>query len=324
MTIPKQLQKLKDASVREGFGAAMVELGSKPEIVALSADLSESLKLDAFKDKYPDKYIEVGIAEQNMAGVATGLALEGMIPFSCTFASFQPMRNLDQIRSSICITNANVKLVSSHAAFSFPGDGVQIQALEDIAIMRTLPNMTVLVPADAFQARELTLQAASHVGPVYLRLGRANVPSISLNPLTDQELFTPTQMGKGQILRQGGDATIIACGYMVNNALKAAEILQEQGMYVGVVNMHTIKPIDVELIKEISQHTRRIITIEEHQTIGGLGGAVAEVLATLTNSPKLTMIGVNDSFGDTARDVEWLWQQHGLTPEQIAATIIHE
>lgn len=320
----KTLQKLKDAAIRNGFGAAMLDLGSKKDVVALSADLSESLALNDFKQNYPEKYIEVGISEQNMAGVAAGLALEGMVPFSCTFAAFQPMRNLDQIRTSICIQNANVKMISSHAGFSFPGDGIQIQVLEDLAIMRSLPNTTVLVAADALQARELTLQAYNHQGPVYLRLGRSPVTSIEFNDLVDKDLLAPVKIGKAQLLRQGSDAAIIACGYMVNNALLAAEMLKEQGVYVSVVNMHTIKPLDIEALEEIAANHRKIITVEEHQIHGGLGSAVAEFLAQSSNPPKLKIIGVADSFGDTAKNIDTLWKTHGLTASQIAQAVLNE
>lgn len=322
--LAKNLQKLKDAAIRNGFGAAMAEIGSDPKVVALSADLSESLALGEFKEQYPERYVEVGIAEQNMIGVAAGLGLEGMIPFACTFACFQPMRNLDQIRTSVCIQNANVKMISSHAGFSFPGDGIQIQALEDIAIMRALPNTVVLIPADALQARELTLQAYKHIGPTYLRLGRSSVPSFGFSDLVDKELLTETEIGKAQLLRQGSDAAIIACGYMVENALQAAELLKAEGVYVSVINMHTIKPLDTATLAEVALHHKKIITVEEHQLNGGLGSAVAEFLATQSGSPKLTMIGVNDSFGDTAADVEWLWQKHGLMPDQIAKVILNE
>lgn len=322
--VTKTLQKLKDAAIRAGFGAAMLELGSNKDVVALSADLSESLALNDFKQNYPEKYIEVGIAEQNMIGVAAGLALEGMVPFSCTFAAFQPMRNLDQIRTSVCIQNANVKMISSHAGFSFPGDGIQIQVLEDIAIMRSLPNMVVLVAADALQARELALQAYQHKGPVYLRLGRSPTPSIESSNLIDKDLIAPLEIGKAQLLKQGSDAAIIACGYMVNNALLAAEMLQKQGIYVSVVNMHTIKPLDTEALKEIAANHRKIITVEEHQVNGGLGSAVAEFLAQTPNSPKLKIIGVEDSFGDTAKSIDYLWQKHGLTAGQIAQAVINE
>jgi transketolase len=318
-------KKLIDAAIRDGFGKGIADLAAQdPHVLALTADLSESLKLEHFIEKYPERFIEVGIAEQNMAGIAAGLALEGFIPFACTFACFQPMRNLDQIRTSICIMNANVKLISSHAGFSFPGDGVQIQALEDIAITRTLPNMTVVVPADAEQAYALTQQIAKVAGPVYMRLGRAATPTLSQSDLIDTDIYNPIQLGKAQILQRGGDAMIIANGYMVHNALLAAQLLKERGFYVGVVNMHTIKPLDKETIVEVAQHTGHIFTVEEHQVNGGLGSAVAEVLATLpTARSQLHIVGVEDSFGDTAKDLNYLWKQHGLDAESIALRILN-
>lgn len=301
-------------SIRDGFGAGLLKLGeANPKVVALTADLGESVRMHEFAQKYPERFFEMGIAEQNMAVVAAGLALEGFTPFAGSFASFQPYRNLDQIRTSICIMNANVKLVSSHAGFSYPADGVQIQALEDIAIMRVLPNMTVVVPADAKQAESLTMQIAEHVGPVYLRIGRAETLEVVGPDVT---------LGKAQLLRQGSDLTIIACGYMVNQALQVAEALAQQGKQARVLNMHTIKPIDREAVLAAAHETKSIVTVEEHQTAGGLGAAVAECLADAGVAVQLKIIGVRDSFGDTAQTIEQLWTKYGLDSDSILQQIL--
>lgn len=301
-------------SIRDGFGAGLSKLGEiNPKVLALTADLGESVRMQEFAGKYPERFVEMGIAEQNMAAVAAGLALEGYIPFTGSFASFQPYRNLDQIRTSICIMNANVKLVSSHAGFSYPADGVQIQALEDVAVMRVLPNMTVVVPADAKQAESLTMQIADHVGPVYLRIGRAETPELSGPEVT---------LGKAQLLRQGSDLTLIACGYMVSQALQVADTLAKQGMQVRVLNIHTIKPIDRDAVLAAAHETKSIVTIEEHQITGGLGAAVAECLADGGVAAKLKIIGVRDVFGDTAQTIDQLWTRYGLDSDSILQQIL--
>lgn len=309
-------------AMRDGFGKGLLELGAhNPKVVALTADLGESLKMNGFSEKYPQRFFEIGIAEQNMAGIAAGLALEGYIPFAGTFSCFQPMRNLDQVRTSICIMNANVKLVSSHGSFSFPADGVQIQAFEDVAIMRTLPNMRVLVPADWQQAQLMTQWAAELDGPVYLRIGRSAASVLSESDLIDKNVFTQPEFGRAQWLRRGGDAAIVATGYMVANALEAASQLAEEGIHVSVLNMHTIKPLDIDTIVELSNYTKHIFTVEELQVAGGLGGAVAEVLAQQPSHARLKMIGIEDKFGDTASTQAELWELHGLMPQQIAQTV---
>jgi transketolase len=231
------------------------------------------------------------------------------------------MRNLDQIRSSICIMNLPVKIASSHAGFSYAADGVQIQALEDIAIMRSLPNMKVLVPGDAAQAAQMVGMAIDVPGPVYIRLGRAKTESIEGHKLVDTEVFSPIEFGRAQMLRRGSDATIIATGYTVMLALKAAAELAQRGIHVTVINMHTIKPIDAEEVKRAAAETRRILTIEEHQVTGGLGGAVAEVLASCGLHCKLDIMGVNDEFGRTAREESELWELKGLNISNVIAKI---
>jgi transketolase len=307
------INQLTNKPIRDGFGTGLLKLGAtNPKVLALTADLRESVRMHHFAEKYPEHFFELGIAEQNMAAVAAGLGLEGMIPFIGTFACFQPYRNLDQIRTSICIMNSNVKIVSSHAGFSYPADGIQIQALEDVGIMRLLPNMTVIVPADAAQAESLTLQAADYFGPVYLRLGRSETPNVS-----DEDPI----LGKAQVIKKGGDVTIIACGYMVNQALLAAEQLAEANIHARVINMHTIKPLDAEAVIAAAHETKAIITIEEHQITGGLGSAVAECLAAVNIHTKLKMLGVHDAFGDTAETVEQLWALHGLDVDSIVAAV---
>jgi transketolase len=318
----KQDKKTSAKSLRDGFGEGLLALGkSDSRVVALTADLGESVRMHHFAQAYPQRFIEVGIAEQNMMGIAAGLALSGKVPFTGSFACFQPMRNLDQIRTSVCIMNLPVKIVSSHAGFSFAADGVQIQALEDIAIMRTLPNMEVYVPADAEQASLITQKMATTPSPSYLRLGRSETEILSQSKLVDQELFTPTELGQAQHLQSGGDATIIACGYMVVLALQAAAELRQQGIYAGVINMHTIKPIDQEAIINAASQTGRIVTVEEHQVTGGLGSAVGEVALANQIPVKLKMIGVNDQFGDTAKTTAELWREKGLTVENIINSV---
>lgn len=257
-------------ATREGFGEAMLELGKRNKsIVALSGDLRESLRMAEFGKAYPERFIEVGVAEQNMAGVAAGMALCGKIPFICSFAVFSPGRNWDQIRVSIAYTNANVKIIGGHAGIMVGEDGATHQALEDIALMRALPNMVVVVPADYEQAKKATMALADYVGPAYMRLTRPKAP-----------VFTggsPFQIGKAQVIKEGRDITIFACGPLVYQALLAAQEFDES-VDVEVVNVHTIKPLDVETIVRSAKKTGREITLEDHQINGGLGGAIAEVL----------------------------------------------
>lgn len=309
-------------TTRDGFADGLMHLGEHvKEVVALTADLGKSVGMEDFEKEYPQRFFQIGIAEQNMAGIAAGLALEGYIPFMSSFASFQPMRNLDQIRTSICIMDTNVKIVSSHAGFSYAGDGIQIQTLEDIAVMRSLPNMQVLVPADAEQAAQMVKLMAKHTGPQYIRLGRAPLPKLSGYVGVDPDSFEETEIGKAQVLRPGGDAVIIATGVMVFIALDAAAQLASQGVHVQVLNMHTIKPLDVQAVLSAAEATGRIVTVEEHQAAGGLGSAVSEVLATSDIHCRQRIVAVQDQFGETSRDNADLYTSRGLTVENVVSKV---
>lgn len=300
-------------SIRDGFGEGLLVAGAKHKnILALSADLTESVRMHKFAEKFPERFRNTGIQEQNMAAVAAGLALEGFVPFIGSFANFQPGRNLDQIRTSICMMNANVKIISSHAGFSYGEDGITVQALEDVAIMRTLPNMHVLIPADANQAAEMVGWVAEIEGPVYLRLGRAVTPVL---PKTDDFKF-----GKGQLLQDGDAVTVIASGYMVEKALQAAKELEGKGTSVRVINMHTIKPLDKEIIIKAAKETMGIVVAEESQKAGGLGSAVAEVLAEIPGCPPMRFVAVEDQFGESGTQAE-LMESRGLTVASIVSKI---
>ena len=297
---------------REGFGEAMVELGRRNKsVVALSGDLRESLRMVEFGKAYPERFIEVGVAEQNMAGVGAGLALCGKIPFLCSFAVFSPGRNWDQIRVSVAYTNANVKIIGGHAGISVGQDGATHQALEDIALMRALPNMIVVAPCDAEQAKKATMAMADHVGPVYMRLTRPNT-AIFTSPSAHFEI------GKAQILREGKEVTLVACGPLVYQALLAADGLQGV-IDVEVINMHTIKPLDVETLLKSVKKTGKVVTLEDHQINGGLGSAVAEVLGERLPT-KIKRMGMMDRFGESG-DSTALLAKYGLDKKGIIKTI---
>ncbi|HDQ22602.1 MAG TPA: transketolase family protein [Candidatus Uhrbacteria bacterium] len=299
-------------SCRDGFGEAILELGKKnKKAVVVSADLAESTRCLEFSKKYPNRFFEVGVAEQNMAGVAAGLALEGFIPFICSFAVFSPGRNWEQIRVSVCYNNANVKLVSSHAGLNVGEDGATHQALEDIAIMRVLPNMIVIAPCDYLETKKAVMSAAKIKGPVYIRYGREKAPVISTK--------SKFQIGKANIMRQGKDITIIACGSMVYEALLAAEELAKQKIQAEVINCHTIKPIDKAIIIKSAKKTKRVITIEEHQVNGGLGSAVAEVLSQNYPAP-MKIMGMPDKFGESGT-AKQLLDKYNLNSEGIIYAI---
>lgn len=303
-----------NASTREGFGQAMVELGEKNKnVVALCADLTESLRLTAFKNSFPERFVEVGVAEQNLVGVSAGLALAGKIPFAGSFAVFSPGRSWDQLRVSVCYSNLNVKIIGGHAGLTVGPDGATHQALEDIAMTRVLPNLTVVVPCDAEQTRAATHAIAKHVGPCYLRLGRDKTPTIT-------KPDTPFTLGKAQVLEEGSDVTIIACGVMVAAALAAAKsIRQYNKIKVRVINLHTIKPLDKSVIVKAAMETKCIVTAEEHQMAGGMGSAVAELLSEHYPVP-IIRVGVKDTFGESGQSQELL-TKYGLTQNDIEKAV---
>ncbi|MFH0873877.1 MAG: transketolase C-terminal domain-containing protein [Candidatus Komeilibacteria bacterium] len=296
-------KKIKSESTRQGFGRGLLRAAKLDKrVVALTADLAESTQVQAFARQFPARFFDVGVAEQNLAGVAAGLALAGKIPFMTSYAVFSPGRNWDQIRVSIAYNQANVKIVSTHAGLNVGADGATHQALEDIALMRVLPNLTVVVPADSRQAEQATLALARKKGPSYLRLTRSATPVI----FTDKSDFT---IGKVQILQEGGDATIIACGPLVYQSLLAARQLAAEGLRAAVINCHTIKPLDEAAIVRWAKQTRAIVTVEEHQRAGGLGSAVAEMLARRLPTVQ-EFVAVDDSFGQSGTPEELLRAYH--------------
>lgn len=297
-------------ATREAYGQALEALGAANEnVVVLDADLSKSTKTNLFQKKFPERFFDMGIAEQNMMGVAAGFAATGKVPFASTFAVFATGRAYDQIRNTICYPRLNVKIAATHAGITVGEDGGSHQALEDINLMRGLPNMTVLVPADGPEAYKAVMAAAAYDGPVYIRLGRSAVPTVT-DPDADFVI------GKGKLLREGTDVTLIACGMMVAVALDAAELLAAEGVNAAVIDMSTIKPIDRALICEWAEKTGVVVTAEEHNIIGGLGSAVSEMLALECPTP-LEMVGVEDVFGESGTAAA-LVEKYGLTKEHIA------
>lgn len=287
-------------STRDGFGLGLLQAAAQDSrVVGVSADLTESTRMQWFKDQYPDRFFQVGVAEQNLIGVAAGLALGGFRPFAASYACFSPANSWGVIRTSVCYNYVPVVVVGGHAGLVTGEDGATHQSLEDMALMSALPNMTVIVPADAEEARKATLACVHQDGPVYLRTSKFNT-----NPLTDAA--SPFIIGKANTLKMGSIATIITCGSMVSEALKAAHILAEQQIDVRVINMHTIKPIDRETILLAATQTRAIMTLEDHQVNGGLGSAVATVLATEYVHIPFKMMGVTDEFGESGPAAELL------------------
>ncbi len=300
--VPLHHDKFEEIPPRDGFGQGLLELGkTNPDVVALCGDLVESTRVQAFAEAYPERYFEMGVAEQNMAGVAAGLALSGKIPFISSYAVFSPGRNWDQIRVSICYSGANAKIVGAHAGISVGPDGATHQALEDVAITRVLPNMVVVVPTDSVEAKKATLAIAKHVGPCYIRFGREKTPVIT-------KAETPFELGKALPILAGDDVTIIANGQMVYRAMMAAKQLEGK-ISVGVLNMHTVKPIDAKAIIDAAKQTGAIVTAEEHQIIGGLGSAVAEVLGDHHPVP-LERVGIMDTFGESGKPEELMEHYH--------------
>lgn len=307
--------KLENKPTRDGFGRGLVEAGKKnSDVVALTADLAESTRVEWFAKEFPDRFIEVGVAEQNLATVASGMANVGKIPFITSYATFSPGRNWEQIRTTICINDVPVKIVGNHAGLTVGPDGATHQALEDIAIMRALPNMTVVVPADMHQAHVATLAIAESGKPAYLRLGRSGVPAF-----TTPE--SPFEIGKAQIVYspESPDVTIVACGSLVYEALQAAKILEQEGIHAEVINMHTIKPYDRETLIQSVKKTGAVVTAEEHQIAGGLGSATVEVLAEEFPVP-VEYVGVRDQFGQTG-DPDELMKYYNVDRDAIMVAV---
>ncbi|BCB95091.1 transketolase [Dissulfurispira thermophila] len=302
-----------DIATRDAYGAALAELGKRnSRIVVLDADLSGSTKTAKFAKAFPDRFFNMGISEQDMIGTAGGLSLTGKIPFASTFAIFETGRAWEQIRQTICYSRLNVKLVATHAGITVGEDGASHQALEDVALMRVLPNMVVIVPSDGFETRQVIDAIAEYEGPVYVRLGRAKVPAV----MPPDYKF---EIGKAYKFRIGSDVNIIASGIMVSAALQAKEILIKEGIDVGVINMSTIKPLDTQALLEAAKNSNLIITAEEHSIIGGLGGAVSEFLSE--NHPiTVKRIGIKDTFGGSGKPDELL-KLYGLTAEDIVKTV---
>jgi transketolase len=289
--------KLEMVPTRMGFGKGLVEAGDKDKrVMALCCDLTESTQVHLFAQKYPDRYIEIGIAEQNMICVAAGLALQGKIPFVTSYATFGPGRNNEQIRTAVCISNLPVKIGGMHAGVSVGPDGMTHQALEDIALMRVLPRMIVIVPCDALESQKATLAATFNNQPTYLRFGREKTPVFTTAD-------TPFEIGKALILREGKDVAIVGCGPLLYNSLLAAEELSKEGIECMVVNSHTVKPLDEKTIIEAAQKTGAVVSVEEHQITGGLGSAIAECLAKNYPVPQ-EFIGAQDRFGESGQPDE--------------------
>ncbi len=310
------MNKKQMANPRDAYGETLVELGGKYEnIVVLDADLSKSTKTILFAKKYPERFFEMGIAEANMISAAAGLASCGKIPFASTFAVFATGRVYDQIRIDVAYSEANVKIFATHGGISVGKDGASHQMIEDLTLMRVLPNMTVLAPSDATQTRRLVELMATTEGPMYARIGRANAPV-----LYKKEDLKDIEIGKGFTIRDGSDMTIIACGTMVDQAVDAWEQLSKQGISARVIDMHTIKPLDETLVLKSAQQTNAVLTIEEHSVIGGLGGAVSEVIAENRLSVPFKRMGVQDIFCESGEPEE-LFEKYGLSTPHIVKNV---
>jgi len=305
--------ELKPTPTRDGFGEELVALGKvNPDIVVTSGDLEDATRAEYFKKEFPDRFFNLGISEQDVIGTAAGLSTQGYVAFATSFAVFLTNRAYDMIRLDVCYNNLNVKLVASHGGVTVGEDGASAQCLEDFAIMRVLPNMRVICPADYIEAKKATRAITKTLGPFYMRTSRAPLPIIT----KEEDAFV---IGKANILRAGKHATVIACGAMVSEALSAAEKLKHEGIDLKVVNMHTIKPIDVEMIVNSAKETGAIVTAEEHQVAGGLGSAVAEVLGQHYPCP-MEMVGVKDSFGESGSPAQ-LMAHYGLKDVDIVMAV---
>ena len=308
--------EIEQVATRNGFGEGLLEAGKRDEqVVALCCDLTESTKTHLFANEFPERFVQIGVAEQNLASVASGMAAMGKIPFITSYAMFSPGRNWEQIRTTIAYNNANVKIVGSHAGVSVGPDGATHQAIEDMAIMRAVPNMTVIAPADVHEARKVTLAAAKHEGPIYFRLGRSNTSVVT----TEETEF---EIGKAQVMFSRDESLekkvgIISTGSLLYNALMAAQELQTAGIGVTVLHMATIKPMDTEAVAKLAAEHDAILTVEEHQVAGGMGSAVAEFLSA-TNPTKISMIGIQDQFGQSGEPDE-LIAHYGMDVPSIVA-----
>ena len=308
------MSEVKKIATRESYGNALTELGKKHEdVVVLDADLAAATKTGIFKKAFPERHIDCGIAESNMIGVAAGLAATGMVPFASSFAMFAAGRAFEQVRNSVGYPKLNVKIGATHAGISVGEDGATHQCNEDIALMRTIPGMVVINPSDDVEARAAVEAAYEHQGPVYMRFGRLAVPVINDGP--DYKF----EIGKGVTLREGKDVTIIATGLPVSNSLEAAEKLAADGIDAKVINIHTIKPLDEELVVAAAKETGKVVTVEEHSVIGGLGSAVCDVLAAQAPT-KVLKIGINDTYGESGPAVE-LVKKYGLDADSIYAKV---
>lgn len=308
----KEIQSTGQKDTRSGFGDGIVEAARKnPNVVALTADLAGSLKLNQFIKEFPERFIQVGIAEANMIGIAAGLTIGGKIPFTTTFANFSTGRVYDQIRQSVAYSGKNVKICASHAGLTLGEDGATHQILEDIGMMKMLPGMTVIVPCDYNQTKAATMAVAEHEGPVYLRFGRPSWPIFT-------SATEPFQIGKAQQFSEGSDVTIFACGHMVWKAIEAGRILEEKGRSVEVINIHTIKPLDTEAVLRSIRKTRCAVTVEEHNIIGGLGDAIAQAASREFPIP-IEYVGTKDTFGESGTPTQLL-TKYGLdTPNIVEA-----
>jgi len=299
-------------TTRDGFGEGLVLAGqNNDQVVVVNADLEESTRVHLFKKTFPNKFFQAGVAEQNMMGLANGLALGGKTPFATSFAIFSPGLNWEQIRIGI-ISKLNIKIASTHAGLSNAPDGITHQALEDIAMMRVLPGITIIIPSDFNQAKLATQQIAQIKGPCYLRLSKTPTPILETNE--------PFEIGKAQILQTGSDLTIISTGNLIHQSQEAANQLAQQGKSVGLINIHTIKPLDKKTVLKVAQNSRIIITVEEHQRAGGLGSTISEYLSS--NHPtKVIRIGINDRFGQSGT-IEELYKEYGLDTQSIVNKIL--
>jgi transketolase len=309
----KDIQSTGQKDTRSGFGDGIVEVARKnPNIVALTADLAGSLKLNQFIKEFPERFIQVGIAEANMIGIAAGLTIGGKIPYTTTFANFSTGRVYDQIRQSVAYSGKNVKICASHAGLTLGEDGATHQILEDIGLMKMLPGMTVIVPCDYNQTKAATIAIADHEGPVYLRFGRPSWPIFT-------SATEPFVIGKAQQFSEGNDVSIFACGHMVWKAIEAGKILEEKGMSIDVINIHTIKPLDTEAVIRSLKKTRCAVTVEEHNIIGGLGDAISHASAANFPAP-IEYVGTQDTFGESGTPTQLL-SKYGLDAPNIIEAV---